>query len=97
MVLSAFISNTAIGVVMTPIAISISEIFMVDPRPFLVAVCFGASASFLTPMGYQTNLMVFGPGRYKFIDFIKVGLPLSIIYWILAFYFIPIFWPFSNI
>ena len=97
MVLSAFISNTAIGVVMTPIAISISEIFMVDPRPFLVAVCFGASASFLTPMGYQTNLMVFGPGRYKFIDFIKAGLPLSIIYWMLAFYFIPIFWPFSNI
>tara|TARA_B100000941_G_scaffold287612_1_gene263065 strand:+ start:178 stop:1950 length:1773 start_codon:yes stop_codon:yes gene_type:complete len=97
MVLSAFISNTAIGVVMTPIAISISEIFMVDPRPFLIAVCFGASASFLTPMGYQTNLMVFGPGRYKFIDFIKAGLPLSIIYWILAFYFIPIFWPFSDI
>ncbi|MED5474423.1 MAG: SLC13 family permease [Candidatus Neomarinimicrobiota bacterium] len=97
MVLSAFISNTAIGVVMTPIAISISEIFMVDPRPFLIAVCFGASASFLTPMGYQTNLMVFGPGRYKFIDFIKAGLPLSIIYWILAFYFIPIFWPFTNI
>ena len=97
MVLSAFISNTAIGVVMTPIAISISEIFMVDPRPFLVAVCFGASASFLTPMGYQTNLMVFGPGRYKFIDFIKAGLPLSIIYWMLAFYFIPIFWPFSDI
>ena len=70
MVLSAFVSNTAIAVVMTPIALSISETFMVDPRPFLIAVCFGASASFMTPMGYQTNLMVFGPGQYQFKDFI---------------------------
>ena len=97
MVLSAFISNTAIGVVMTPVAISISETFMVDPRPFLIAVCFGASASFMTPMGYQTNLMVFGPGQYKFMDFIKAGLPLSIIYWILAVYAIPKLWPFIQI
>ena len=97
MVLSAFISNTAIGVVMTPVAISISETFMVDPRPFLIAVCFGASASFMTPMGYQTNLMVFGPGQYKFMDFIKAGLPLTIIYWLLAIYAIPILWPFTRI
>ena len=97
MVLSAFISNTAIGVVMTPVAISISETFMVDPRPFLIAVCFGASASFMTPMGYQTNLMVFGTGQYKFMDFIKAGLPLSIIYWLLAIYAIPILWPFTRI
>ncbi|MBC8198297.1 MAG: SLC13 family permease [Candidatus Marinimicrobia bacterium] len=97
MVLSAFVSNTAIAVVMTPVAISISETFMVDPRPFLIAVCFGASASFMTPMGYQTNLMVFGPGQYKFKDFVKAGLPLSIIYGIIAIYTIPYFWPFSNI
>ena len=97
MVLSAFISNTAIAVVMTPVAISVSETFMVDPRPFLIAVCFGASASFLTPMGYQTNLMVFGPGQYKFKDFLKAGLPLSIIYWVLAVYTIPYLWPFTKI
>ncbi len=97
MVLSAFVSNTAIAVVMTPVALSISETFMVDPRPFLIAVCFGASASFMTPMGYQTNLMVFGPGQYKFKDFVKAGLPLSIIYGIIAVYTIPYFWPFTNI
>jgi len=97
MVLSAFISNTAIAVVMTPVAISISETFLVDPRPFLIAVCFGASASFMTPMGYQTNLMVFGPGQYRFNDYIKAGLPLSIIYWLLAIYAIPILWPFSQL
>ena len=97
MVLSAFVSNTAIAVVMTPVAISISENFMVDPRPFLVAVCFGASTSFMTPMGYQTNLMVLGPGQYKFNDFIKAGLPLSIIYWILAIYTIPYLWPITQI
>jgi di/tricarboxylate transporter len=97
MVLSAFVSNTAIAVVMTPVALSISETFMVDPRSFLIAVCFGASASFMTPMGYQTNLMVFGPGQYKFKDFVKAGLPLSIIYGVIAIYAIPYFWPFENI
>ena len=97
MVLSAFVSNPAIAVVMTPVALSISETFMVDPRPFLIAVCFGASASFMTPMGYQTNLMVFGPGQYKFKDFLKAGLPLSIIYGIIAIYTIPYFWPITNL
>jgi di/tricarboxylate transporter len=97
MVLSAFVSNTAIAVVMTPVALSISETFMLNPLPFLVAVCFGASASFMTPMGYQTNLMVFGPGQYKFKDFLKVGIPLNIIYAIIAIYAIPYFWPFKNI
>ena len=97
MIFSSFISNTAIGVVMTPIAISVAETWMVDPRPFLIAVCFGASASFMTPMGYQTNLMVFGPGQYKFSDFMKAGLPLSFIYWVVAMYAIPKFWPFYSI
>ena len=66
----------------------------VDPKPLLMAVCFGASASFMTPMGYQTNMMVYGPGKYKFKDFVYCGLPLTIIFWIVAIYYIPKFWPF---
>jgi di/tricarboxylate transporter len=66
----------------------------IDSRPFIFAVCFAASASFITPVGYQTNLMVYGPGGYKFSDYIKVGLPLALIMFVLALIFIPILWPF---
>ena len=60
----------------------------------IFAVCFAASASFITPVGYQTNLMVYGPGGYKFSDYIKVGLPLALTLFAMAIIFIPIFWPF---
>ncbi len=93
-VLSALISNAAVAVILTPIGFIIADILIVDPRPFLVAICFGASASFMTPMGYQTNLMVFAPGQYRFKDFLMMGIPLTIIFWMVAIYFIPIFWPF---
>ncbi len=98
---SAFISNAAVAIILSPLAILLSNHFQItnpdialDPtRAFLMSICFGASASFMTPIGYQTNLMVFGPGQYKFKDFLIVGLPLTIIFWLVASYFIPIYWP----
>ena len=60
----------------------------------MIAICFGASNSFMTPIGYQTNLMVYGPGEYKVKDFIIMGLPLTIIFWFIAMKLIPIYWPF---
>lgn len=94
--LTAIMSNTSAAIVLTPIAIVVAREFGVDPRPFIFAICYGASTCFMTPIGYQTNLMVYGPGRYRFIDFVKVGLPLNILFWILATLFIPLIWPFSG-
>ena len=91
---SAFISNAAVAIILTPIGLYLSSQLNIDPRPFLVAICFGASNSFMTPIGYQTNLMVYGPGEYKVKDFIIMGLPLTIIFWFIAMKLIPIYWPF---
>jgi di/tricarboxylate transporter len=93
-ILSALISNAAVAVMITPIGFILADILGVDPRPFLVAICFAASASFMTPMGYQTNLMVFAPGKYRFKDFLVMGAPLTMIFWGIAIYYIPLFWPF---
>ncbi|MEO5712301.1 MAG: SLC13 family permease [Luteolibacter sp.] len=92
--LTELVTNNAVAILMTPIAISIAASMHVDPRAFLVAVMFGASASFITPVGYQTNTYVYGAGGYKFGDFIKVGLPLSVVLWGAAVLLIPLFWPF---
>ena len=95
---SAFVSNAAVAIILSPIAIILGhhfQLYGIDPtRAFLMAVCFGASASFMTPIGYQTNLMVFAPGQYRFKDFIYAGIPLTVIFWIVASYYIPVFWPF---
>lgn len=94
MVLTEIASNAATAIIMTPITLSLSSAFSYDPKPFIFAVCFAASASFITPVGYQTNLMVFGPGGYKYSDYIKVGLPLGLILWIVSVILIPMIWPF---
>ncbi len=92
-VLTELVSNNAVAVVMTPIAIGIAQVLGVDPRALVVAVMVAASASFATPIGYQTNMLVYGPGGYKFTDFMKVGIPLNLSVGILASALIPLIWP----
>ena len=92
--LSAIISNAAVAIFFTPIGVMLATLINVDPRPFLIAICFGASCCFITPMGYQTNMMVYGPGQYRLKDFVQMGIPLTLLFWITAVYFIPRFWPF---
>lgn len=92
--LSEIVSNNSTAVLMAPIAFTAAGQMGVDPKPFLMGVAYAASASFLTPMGYQTNAMVYGPGAYKFVDYMKFGAPLKIVFWILSIWLIPIFWEF---
>jgi di/tricarboxylate transporter len=93
LILTEFLSNNAVAVIYTPIAIELAEKLGHDPRPFVVAVMFSATLAFATPVGYQTNMMVYGPGGYKFTDFTKVGLPLNIIVMLVACALIPLIWP----
>ncbi len=92
--LTETITNNAAAIVMFPIAISSAESLGVSAAPFAIAVMIAASASFITPIGYQTNLMVFGPGGYRFIDYIKLGFPLSLIVASIALWIIPRVWGF---
>ncbi len=93
-VMTDTMSNNAAAVLLAPIAISTAEQIGVDPRPFLMAITFAASTGFSTPVGYQTNTMIYNPGGYKYTDFLRTGVPLSILFWILSVTFIPRFWSF---
>ncbi|MFT7106171.1 MAG: di/tricarboxylate transporter [Yoonia sp.] len=92
-ILTELVSNNAVAVVMTPIAIGLASALGVDPRPLVVAVMIAASASFATPIGYQTNTLVYGPGGYKFTDFLKFGVPLNLSLAPIVSFFIPFIWP----
>jgi di/tricarboxylate transporter len=92
-VMTAIVSNAATAVMLTPVAIIAATEAGMNPYALLVAVMFGASASFITPFGYQTNVMIYSPGGYRFSDFIRVGGVLNLILLVTAVIFIPIFWP----
>jgi di/tricarboxylate transporter len=92
--LTGAMSNNATAALLAPLAISIADSLGVDPRPFLIGLTFAASAAFYTPIGYQTNLLVYGPGGYKFADYFRVGAPLTALYVALSVWLIPIFFPF---
>ncbi|MEY1556262.1 SLC13 family permease [Yoonia sp. R2331] len=91
--LTELVSNNAVAVVMTPVAIGLAQVLGVDPRPLVVAVMIAASASFATPIGYQTNTLVYGPGGYKFGDFLRVGIPLNLTLAPIVSFVIPFIWP----
>lgn len=81
-------------IAMTPIGLGFSETLSVDARPFIVAICIAAFASFATPIGYQTNTYVYRLGGYRFADFLRIGIPLNILYLIVSMVLIPLIWPF---
>lgn len=91
--LTEFLSNNAVAVIYTPIVIELAQSLGLDARPFVVAVMFSASVAFATPVGYQTNMMVYGPGGYRFSDYMRVGIPLNIITGLVASALIPVIWP----
>ncbi|RKT30765.1 di/tricarboxylate transporter [Roseovarius halotolerans] len=91
--LTEMVSNNAVAVVVTPIAIGLAQAMGIDPRPLVVAVMIAASCAFATPIGYQTNTLVYGPGGYRFTDFMRVGVPLNLSIALLASALIPLFWP----
>jgi di/tricarboxylate transporter len=92
--LSAFITNNGAAVLVFPLAAATASALAVSPRPFVIAIMMAASASFATPIGYQTNLMVYGPGGYRFSDYLRIGLPLTAILAAVALLVVPRVWPF---
>lgn len=94
LLLTELLSNAAVAVLLTPVAVALAESLGVSPRPFLVAVMLAASAAFATPFGYQTNVLVYEMGRYSYMDFVRIGVPLNLITWAVGIAAIPAFFPF---
>jgi len=94
MVFTEFLSNSAAAAIMVPVAFATAAQASASPRPFVFAVAYAASAGFATPIGYQTHAFIFGPGGYRFSDFVRVGLPLDLLLGIFATLAIPVFFPF---
>jgi len=94
MLLTEILSNASTAVLLIPVALSAATSLGVDARPFLMAVTFAASNGFVTPVGYQTNAMVYGAGNYRYRDFLAAGIPLNLLFWVLSSLLIPILWPF---
>ena len=93
-IITEVITNNAAAVLMFPFCLETARLYNVDSRPFVIALALSASASFMTPIGYQTNMMVYGPGGYRFTDFMRIGAPLNIVLGIVAIILVPLIWPF---
>lgn len=96
MMLTSILNNQAAAVLLAPMVIQMARTLEIDPRAFLMAVTYGASLSFITPIGYQTNTMIYGPGQYRFADFFRVGIGLNLLLWIAGTIFIPLVWPLQG-
>ncbi len=94
MLMSAVMSTNASAALVAPLAIQIANEIGVSPEPFIISVSYAASLTFMTPFGHHANTLIYGPGQYKFTDFTKVGLPINLIFWIVAIFLIPVVWPF---
>jgi di/tricarboxylate transporter len=95
-ILTELMSNNAAAALAFPVAIGVAQQAGLDPRPFVMAVLYGASCSFLTPYGYQTNLMVMSPGRYTLRDYLRAGLPVALVFQVVALVALPVFFPFGH-
>ena len=93
-IMTELITNNAAAVLLFPFCLETAKLYDVSPRPFIIALTLAASASFMTPIGYQTNMMIYGPGGYRFGDFLRVGVPLNLILWVVAVLLIPRVWQF---
>ncbi len=93
-IITEVITNNAAAVLMFPFCLETARLYDVDARPFVIALALSASASFMTPIGYQTNMMVYGPGGYRFTDFVRIGAPLNILLGVVAIALVPLIWPF---